>query len=40
MQHISRTFDIDIPIADAIYKVLWEQLPAGEMFTSLEKTLS
>lgn len=40
MQHISQTFDIAIPIADAIYKVLWEQLPAAEMFTALEKTLS
>lgn len=39
MQSISSTYGIDIPIATNIYNVLWENLPAAEMFTSLEKSL-
>ena len=40
MQHISKQFGIDIPIASTIYQILWEQLPPQEGFTKLEKMLS
>lgn len=40
MQAISKSFDIAIPIAGSIYKVLWENMPAADMFAELEKTFS
>lgn len=40
MQTISKAFSLDIPIATQIYKVLWEGVPAREMFRELEGQLS
>jgi glycerol-3-phosphate dehydrogenase (NAD(P)+) len=40
MQQIARQYDLDIPIATRIYNVLWEGLPAGQMFAELEGYLS
>jgi len=40
MMRIAEQFGIELPIATSIYKVLWEQLPAADMFLSLEKKLS
>ena len=40
MQSISQAFDIDIPIASGIYKVLWENMPASDMFIAMEKSLT
>lgn len=40
MQAISKSFSIDIPIASAIYKVLWENQNPADMFAELEKKLS
>jgi glycerol-3-phosphate dehydrogenase (NAD(P)+) len=39
MQAISRSFNINIPIASGIFNVLWEQKPAADMFIELEKNL-
>ena len=40
MQHISKEFSIDIPIATIVYKMLWENLNPSEGFSTLEKLLS
>jgi glycerol-3-phosphate dehydrogenase (NAD(P)+) len=40
MQTISKEFNIDIPIATAIYGVLWEGREPGNVFTGLEGKLS
>jgi len=40
MQAISKEFSIDIPIATFIYKILWENQPASDVFLKLEKLFS
>jgi glycerol-3-phosphate dehydrogenase (NAD(P)+) len=40
MQTISKTLDIEHPIASSIYQVLWQGMPPKDMFEQLEKTLS
>ncbi|HXS36115.1 MAG TPA: NAD(P)H-dependent glycerol-3-phosphate dehydrogenase [Flavipsychrobacter sp.] len=40
MQEIAKSFAIDIPIATFMYKTLWENMPAADMFLRLEKLLS
>lgn len=40
MQHISKEYRIDIPIATAIYEVLWNNTSPSETFLKLEKLLS
>jgi glycerol-3-phosphate dehydrogenase (NAD(P)+) len=40
MQHIAKQFGIDTPIADALYRIMWEQQSAGDVFAKLEKILS
>ncbi len=40
MQSISRSFNIDIPIADKVFQVLWENRPASDVFIEIEKMLS
>ncbi len=40
MQAISKAFDIDIPIATAIFSVLWGGNDPSEMFLGLEKKLT
>jgi glycerol-3-phosphate dehydrogenase (NAD(P)+) len=39
MQSISQNYNIDIPIASNIYNVLWENMPASDMFIAMEKSL-
>ena len=39
MHIINQKILADMPIADTIYKVLWENLPAAEGFNSKEKSL-
>jgi glycerol-3-phosphate dehydrogenase (NAD(P)+) len=40
METISKTLDIEHPIASSIYQVLWQEQSPREMFEQLEKTLS
>ena len=40
MQSISKEFSIQIPIATFIYKILWENHNASDVFLKLEKVLS
>lgn len=40
MQQIASRYELSIPIATGIYRVLWEGLPADEMFRDLEDKLS
>lgn len=40
MQHISKQYAIDIPIATAIFEVLWEGKTPAEVFLDLEHNLS
>lgn len=40
MQNISKQYNIDIPIATAIYDILWKKDAPAEVFLDLEKTLS
>lgn len=40
MYHISRTYAIDLPIADKLYSVLWENRPATDAFLEIERVLS
>lgn len=40
MQTISKEIALDVPIAKAIYEVLWEGKPPAEMFLDLETELS
>lgn len=39
MHSINQKYNAEIPIADIIYKILWENLPARNGFKSLEKLL-
>jgi glycerol-3-phosphate dehydrogenase (NAD(P)+) len=39
MHNINQKISADMPIADIIYKILWENLPASEGFNEIEKTL-
>ena len=36
---INRKILADMPIADTVYKILWENMPAGEGFNNIEQTL-
>jgi glycerol-3-phosphate dehydrogenase len=36
---INQQFAADIPIVEAIYQILWEQLPAEEGFKKIEDIL-
>lgn len=40
MQHIARTFSIDIPLASCIYEILWENKSAADIFIKIENMLS
>jgi len=40
MQQIAKEYQIDIPIATFIYRVLWEKLDPSDAFLKLEKLLS
>jgi glycerol-3-phosphate dehydrogenase (NAD(P)+) len=40
MQTVSKTYEINIPIATKIYEVLWQQHSAAEAFREIEKMLS
>ncbi|GAB2836104.1 NAD(P)H-dependent glycerol-3-phosphate dehydrogenase [Ferruginibacter profundus] len=39
MHLINQTVKADMPIAETIYKILWENLPAGKGFNEIEATL-
>ena len=39
MHIINKNTGAEMPIAEAIYKILWEQLPPGKGFLAIEKTL-
>ncbi len=39
MHHINEKILADMPIAETVYKILWETLPAREGFNSIELTL-
>ena len=39
MHIINRKIAADMPIADTVYKILWENLPAREGFNSIEEAL-
>ncbi|MGB4845230.1 MAG: NAD(P)H-dependent glycerol-3-phosphate dehydrogenase [Ferruginibacter sp.] len=39
MHIINRKIMADMPIADTVYKILWENLPAAEGFNRIEETL-
>ncbi len=39
MFSINQTVKADMPIAETVYKILWENLPAAEGFSYIEKTL-
>jgi glycerol-3-phosphate dehydrogenase (NAD(P)+) len=39
MHAINENIKADMPIANIIYKILWEALPAGKGFTMIEETL-
>jgi len=39
MNSINKTIQADMPVAGAIYKILWEHLPPAEGFLEIEKTL-
>jgi len=40
IHNISGKYNLELPIADAIYKILWEHLLPADAFSLLEKTLS
>lgn len=40
MQHIAKEYGIDIPIATAVFEVLWNLASPADTFRNLEKTLS
>jgi glycerol-3-phosphate dehydrogenase (NAD(P)+) len=40
MQFIAKQYDIDTPIANYIYKILWEHLAPADGFVEIEKLLS
>jgi glycerol-3-phosphate dehydrogenase (NAD(P)+) len=39
MHIINQTVKADMPIAETVYKILWENLPAGKGFNEIEATL-
>jgi len=39
MHHINEKILADMPIAETVYKILWENLPAAEGFNNIEQTL-
>ena len=39
MHIINHKIAADMPIADTVYKILWENLPAREGFNSIEQAL-
>ena len=39
IQHINRSVGAEIPIAETVYKILWEALPVAEGFSRIETTL-
>lgn len=39
MYHINQEIKAEMPIAETVYKILWEQLPPEEGMTLIEKTL-
>jgi glycerol-3-phosphate dehydrogenase (NAD(P)+) len=39
MHIINQTVKADMPIAETIYKILWENLPAAKGFNEIETTL-
>jgi glycerol-3-phosphate dehydrogenase (NAD(P)+) len=40
MQSISKSFNINIPIADKVFEILWENRPAADVFLEIERMLS
>lgn len=39
MYHLNQTVQSDMPIAETVYKILWEDLPAAEGFKHIESVL-
>ena len=39
MHHVNQEINAEMPIAETIYRILWENLPAGQGFKEIEKTL-
>lgn len=39
MHIINETVNADMPIADTVYKILWQHMPASEGFAKIEETL-
>lgn len=39
MHIINQTVKADMPIAETVYKILWENLPATKGFNEIEATL-
>ena len=39
MHVINQTVNAEMPIAETVYRILWEQLPVGEGFNKIESTL-
>jgi len=39
MHVINQTVKAEMPIAETIYRILWEQLPVAEAFNEIERTL-
>ena len=39
MKIINETIQADMPIAETVYKILWENLAASEGFAKIEETL-
>ena len=39
MHDINKTINADMPIAETIHKILWENLPVAEGFKQIETTL-
>lgn len=40
MQHVAKTYDISLPLAQFIYEILWEEKPCDAIFKKIEKILS
>lgn len=40
MQHISKSYNIELPLAKCIYSILWEGQPAAAVFAEIETMLS
>lgn len=39
MHHINQTINADMPIANAVYNIIWNNLPAADAFAGIEKSL-